>query len=222
MSDSEKSQALPQNDSIIIDFPLRGTWKAIRSPGHDRFAFDFAALSGEGRRMLPAPQWRYFFFHLPVNHSFSWGQPVYSPGPGLVIQSQDGWPDRTELNLLSDLRRLLFTRPRIEADDVRPFAGNYVVLRLEGGFAFLAHLRSGSVRVKAGQSVSTGEFIGEVGHSGFTLAPHLHFQVMDAAHPISAWILPFRVSRLERWTGHDWEIVENATLSKGELIRARG
>lgn len=203
----------------VINFPLRGVWKTIRSPGHDRFAFDFAAISGQHQHTLAVPFWRYLLFQVPVQHSYSWSQPVFSPGLGRIVQAQDGWPDRPELNLLTDVWRLLLTRPRIERDDIRPFAGNYVILQMADVFAFLAHLRSGSIKVKVGQSVSTEEILGEVGHSGFTLAPHLHFQVMDAENAVMARILPFRVQRYECWTGQSWEIIENGILTKGELIR---
>ena len=39
------------------------------------------------------------------------------------------------------------------------------------------HLRRGSVRVAIGQSVAAGEPLGEIGSSGCSTAPHLHFEV---------------------------------------------
>lgn len=38
----------------------------------------------------------------------------------------------------------------------------------------LAHMREGSVAVRQGQSVQTGQKLGEVGASGNTATPHLH------------------------------------------------
>ena len=43
------------------------------------------------------------------------------------------------------------------------------------------HLRRGSVRVALGQRVAAGEPLGVVGSSGCSTAPHLHFEVRDAA-----------------------------------------
>jgi len=59
--------------------------------------------------------------------------------------------------------------------------GNNVILDLGGGrFAMYAHMQPGSVRVKAGDHVKLGQVIGLVGDSGNSVAPHLHFQVMQA------------------------------------------
>jgi murein DD-endopeptidase MepM/ murein hydrolase activator NlpD len=81
-------------------------------------------------------------------------------------------------------------------------AGNYVVLHGEGedlDFAFM-HLLDGSVAVTQGQRVATGQQIGEVGSTGESTGPHLHFEIWKGAWaaggaPIDP--LPF----LRRWDG---------------------
>jgi murein DD-endopeptidase MepM/ murein hydrolase activator NlpD len=58
-------------------------------------------------------------------------------------------------------------------------AGNYVVLDSEGedyDFVFM-HLRTGSIDVAMGQRVRTGQRIGEVGNTGHSTGPHLHFEI---------------------------------------------
>ena len=49
-----------------------------------------------------------------------------------------------------------------------------------GNFAGYAHLKRGSVTVKAGDAVVRGQVIGALGQSGNSAAPHLHFQVANA------------------------------------------
>jgi murein DD-endopeptidase MepM/ murein hydrolase activator NlpD len=79
-------------------------------------------------------------------------------------------------------------------------AGNYIVLHGEGenlDFVFM-HVRDGSVRVKEGDHVSTGQQIAEVGSTGESTGPHLHFEIWKGAWaqggtPIDP--LPF----LRRW-----------------------
>jgi murein DD-endopeptidase MepM/ murein hydrolase activator NlpD len=51
------------------------------------------------------------------------------------------------------------------------------------------HLRTGSVVVTEGQRIRTGQRIGEVGSTGESSGPHLHFEVWDGpwyagGHPI--------------------------------------
>ena len=60
----------------------------------------------------------------------------------------------------------------------RAGAGHYVVLDAddERDYVFM-HLRRGSIPVVEGQRVAAGEQIGEVGNSGRSFGPHLHFEV---------------------------------------------
>ncbi len=60
--------------------------------------------------------------------------------------------------------------------------GNYVKLEHDDGrFTYYAHLRSGTVAVSAGDRVSCGQKLGEVGSSGYSTGPHLHFEVREAS-----------------------------------------
>ena len=62
------------------------------------------------------------------------------------------------------------------------FSGNSVIERIgRGVYATYAHMQTGSVRVKVGQRLRTGEVIGLLGNSGNTTAPHLHFGIVDRA-----------------------------------------
>jgi murein DD-endopeptidase MepM/ murein hydrolase activator NlpD len=71
-----------------------------------------------------------------------------------------------------------------------------VILDLGGGnFAMYAHLHRGSVRVAAGDRVTRGQVIGLVGNSGNSIAPHLHFQVMDGPESITSNGLPYAIDR---------------------------
>jgi len=57
-------------------------------------------------------------------------------------------------------------------------AGNSVVVAHGGGWETqYAHLRKGSVAVRAGEAVEAGQRLGAVGLSGNTEFPHLHFEV---------------------------------------------
>ncbi|RIK39856.1 MAG: hypothetical protein DCC55_16860 [Chloroflexi bacterium] len=123
------------------------------------------------------------------------------------------------VNLIVDALRLVWPGSALDADDLRPATGNYILFESSRIVALLAHLRQGSIRVADGDAVHAGQGVAQVGNSGRSLAPHLHLQVMDGRDPPTATIIPFRVRAYERWNGASREPVSNGVLEKGERIR---
>ena len=94
---------------------------------------------------------------------FCWGQPIRSPIDGTVEITVDGIPDNIpgEGNTYSA-------------------SGNSVQIRSPAGFVMeFAHLQNGTVEVKAGGKVKSGDLIGLCGSSGNSTEPHLHFQIQS-------------------------------------------
>jgi murein DD-endopeptidase MepM/ murein hydrolase activator NlpD len=80
-------------------------------------------------------------------------------------------------------------------------AGHYVVIQGEDYDYVFMHLRAGSIAVREGDRVRTGARVGEVGSSGGSSGPHLHFEIwvggwFAGGHPIDplpllqAWASP--------------------------------
>jgi murein DD-endopeptidase MepM/ murein hydrolase activator NlpD len=106
-----------------------------------------------------------------------WGKPILADGPGVVALAVDGIHDNIESAVPNkyDLH------------------GNYVVIdHRNGEFSLFAHLRQGSVSVRAGQVVQLGQTIGLCGNSGRSFRPHVHWQVMSHAYTQYARGLPIR------------------------------
>src|SRR5262249_37848189 len=72
-------------------------------------------------------------------------------------------------------------------------SGNFVCLDLGGGrYAFYEHLKHGSVKVKAGTRVKSGQVIGLLGNSGGSSSgPHLHFHIGDAQAELASEGVPY-------------------------------
>jgi murein DD-endopeptidase MepM/ murein hydrolase activator NlpD len=144
---------------------------------------------------------------------------VLAPFDGEVVGVGDGWPDRERLNLLWDLLRASFFAQDAAPDDYRPLTGNYILLEGQPGVAMLAHLRLGSVQVRAGQLVREGEPVAAVGNSGNSTTPHLHFHIMDGRDPFKAEGVPCKFRRYERFRDGAWEGVFNSIPEALEPIR---
>ena len=210
-----------------VELPLSGTMRCLSLPGHHPWAMDFLGLSEDGKRLCQVGLHRYFLKSVAAPDWFGWGRPVSAPCDGAVVRMGEGWPDRTRLNFFREfgdsyVKSLRF-RPDLQNPDVdlRPNAGNYVMIRADAGFvALLAHFRSGSVRVSKNQRIRTGDVIGEVGCSGNSTVPHLHLNLFDQADDlVSARVIPFRFRRFEVDTQSGWKMLDNSMPRSGQRIK---
>ena len=138
----------------------------------NRFAIDWFRLDSHHRAWAGDPA--------RLRSYFSFGQPLLAAAAGTVVSAVDGIPDNRPQGTLSPLPPIGET------------FGNHVVLRARPGvFLVYGHMRDGSVRVRAGQRVRLGQVLGELGNSGNSSTPHLHFQVMTRATTFPAETVPF-------------------------------
>jgi murein DD-endopeptidase MepM/ murein hydrolase activator NlpD len=166
----------------------------------ERYAIDFVAVD-DRHRTAGTRDWRTFLGTEPPERFVAFGQPILAPAGGTVVSVHDGEPDhearRSQLALVP---YALGQAGRLR-EGVTALAGNHVVLALPGGKAFvaLAHLRTGSVRVRVGQSVALGEHLADCGNSGNSTQPHVHVQAMDSADLSVASGLPMVFRRFREW-----------------------
>ncbi|MCR8915068.1 hypothetical protein FDP08_17985 [Marinobacter panjinensis] len=91
-----------------------------------------------------------------------WNAPVAAPCSGEVTNVGTGLPDQTP--------------PRNDRDNP---AGNFVAIHCGKVTVVLAHLRQGSVSLRQGDKVMSGDLIGRVGNSGNSSEPHLHVHAVQ-------------------------------------------
>jgi len=135
-----------------------------------RFAIDFNKINDQGFLVVGDKS---------KNESWpTYDQPVLAVADAEVTTAQDGFPDQIPEAP---------TPVTIDQAD-----GNHVILKLaDGTYAFYAHLKPGSVAVKAGDQVRMGQPIGRTGNSGSSTGAHLHFQLMDRPSALVADGLPY-------------------------------
>jgi murein DD-endopeptidase MepM/ murein hydrolase activator NlpD len=223
------------DNTIIIEFPLRGEWLAPNTPGKripshgtnqlgTRYAFDFLQVDWQrlGKPFYEESSLRYLLFGVPLAKCYSWGKEIYAPCDGIIVKAEDGYPERKTVRLLSDLYVALRSANALNQGKVgiRQFAGNYVIMKCSSNvYAAFVHMQEGSVSVSVGEKAKQGRILGKIGHSGNSTAPHLHFQLMDSDDVHSAKGIPCAFREYEVFENGRWKKVYRAIPSDKDRIR---
>jgi murein DD-endopeptidase MepM/ murein hydrolase activator NlpD len=134
-----------------------------------------------------------------VEQYYCWGRPILAPGAGTVVTAVDTLPDQ---------------RPG-SMDPTHPPGNHVIVDHGNGEFSLLAHMRRGSVAVRPGQRVESGQKLGECGNSGNTSEPHLHYHLQNGPTFGAAQGLP------AQFNGYlaDGQPVARGEPVKGQTVR---
>jgi murein DD-endopeptidase len=183
--------AVVRQPTPLLRAPLRGSyWVALNVLGSEDHRRSMNAVDGKVRIaqrfaidwMRLGPDGRLFHGDMKSNANFyDYGAEVLAVADGRISDLKDG--------LTKNVGSTERSSRDITLDNV---VGNYVILDLgQGRFALYAHLQPGSLKIKLGDTVKTGQVLALLGNSGNSDAPHLHFQLMDANSPIGAEGIPY-------------------------------
>lgn len=149
-----------------LSLPFRGRWLVVwggdtkeLNQHHDvpnqRFAFDFLGVD-EQRKTRKGKA------HVNEDY-FAFGRKILAPADGTVTDVIAGVRDNVpgSMNPYSALGNAVFIQHR------------------ENEISVLAHLKLGSVKVKVGDKLKTGQLIGLCGNSGNSSEPHLHYHLQN-------------------------------------------
>jgi hypothetical protein len=102
---------------------------------------------------------------------FCYDAPIYSVANGTVVAAMDGLPENVPHS----------GKYAIDLNFINA-GGNHVIVDIgDQHYVFYAHMRPGSVAVKVGDHLTTGQILGHVGNTGSSTEPHLHMHIVD--HP---------------------------------------
>ncbi len=145
---------------IRVRLPFFGEWSV--SQGHDgeythkgewKHAWDFVITDDSGNQFKNEGN--------AVSDYYCYEKAVLAPADGIVEEITDNIPD----NAVGDV-------------NLEQNWGNTVVIKhADFLYSNLSHLKSGSIKVRPGDKVETGQQIAQVGNSGRSPYPHLHFQL---------------------------------------------
>lgn len=206
-------------------FPLAGTWYVGAAPSlhsHHRwaanqeFALDLIALGGDGRTHKGQGS--------RLDDYYAYGKDILAVADGVVVEAV---ADATEANerlrqpgeSTEDFdKRTAMAQNELLAKSPKAVAGNYVILRHGGGeHSHYVHLKQGSVKVKAGDTVKRGQVLGQLGHTGNSTEPHLHFQLTDGPDPLYSRGLPIVFSN----TSVEGLGLEGRPLQSGWIVKTK-
>jgi hypothetical protein len=183
--------------ALVVSAPLRGAgWVAINGCCAQISAHRAAVLPFDGKAFIAqrfAIDWvrvdtggHLFTGALDQLTSYPFfGVPVYAAADGTVVSVTDGLEEQVPGGSAKGIT-------------VDTLPGNHIVVDMgDGNFALYAHLKTGTVAVKAGDHVKAGDVIGHLGNTGNTSAPHLHFHVMDGPSPLASNGLPYEIDEFQ-------------------------
>ena len=159
-----------------INLPFSGKWTVWQSFDGEwthkdawKYAVDFVITDEEGKT------YKNEGYYLTDYYAF--GKPVLSPVDGEVVEVVNSIPDN----------------PPGKVNRENPY-GNYVLIQDKRGFyVLICHFKQNSIRVKPGEFVNKGAFLGLCGNSGYSPQPHIHIHV-QLLKTIGAPTVPFNFS----------------------------
>jgi murein DD-endopeptidase MepM/ murein hydrolase activator NlpD len=186
--------------------PFEGTWYVAAEHGyldpHKRFlaeayAYDFLQIGANGKSHQRDGRNNVDYF--------SYGKKVMAAKDGTVISVRGDMAENTPG----------------ETTNVTTPGGNVVIVdHGNNQFGYYAHLKPFSVAVKPGGRVKAGDILGEVGNSGDSPEPHLHFHVMNNADLTQADGVPVV---FENWKAQSYSRFPVARqlgiLPRGEFVQ---
>jgi len=237
VSSCAKQEEKGMEDILKVSFPLKGIYITPNTPGSkipshgtdsfgETYAIDFVMIEENDKLRKPYRKsfFKYFIKGLDLEDFYGWGQTVYSPVSGEVIEVKNDIDERNPVKILNDLNNTMKVTKEFIDTGASPeiITGNYVMIKIsENKYALLAHLKKGSVNVVVGQKINVHDIIGELGHSGNSTMPHLHMQFMNSKDYKIAKGLPFVFDSYELKQGNRWIKMYNSVPRKQDIIRYR-
>ncbi|ACB85116.1 M23 family metallopeptidase [Natranaerobius thermophilus] len=184
--------------------PVKGSWVVTNNYNdiysHRRtlsqeFALDFIQMNSD--------------FVLTTNGNTSnknyscYGEEVYAIADGEVVDCFADFPENPP-GFGSRLDKEKWSELEYKHGFVTSMLGNYITIKHgRNEYSLYAHLIPRSLKVTTRDKVHQGDIIGEIGNSGNSDAPHLHFQLMSGSDFLTARGLPCTFTNIKDMVGED-------------------
>lgn len=183
-----------------IQMPVTGQW--LITQGHNgahthkkewALAWDFEMVDSTGKKYSQNQE--------SCADYYGFGKAVYAAAAGYVSKVVNSIPDNP-----------------IGAVNTIDNWGNYVSINHGYGFFTLyAHLKEGSVKLAEGDYIKMGEKVGQLGNSGRSYVPHLHFQAQAAIDAGSRTIYS-HITNYKVMQADGYRFVASGVPEEGEMV----
>ncbi|MBA3599826.1 MAG: M23 family metallopeptidase [Acidobacteria bacterium] len=221
VSETAVSPVFYQTKTNLI-LPVKG--RSIIYDGHDfyshhrRFDYMFAPIAAFG---FSTNFMRYSYDFVPANEAgemfqgdeknnvsyFGFGANLYAAGDGKIVSVVDDKPDNRSFDesQLTTNRMVLW--------------GNYIVIdHLNGEYSLYGHIKQKSAKVKIGDTVKQNQIIAQMGASGSSKFPHLHYELQNGADT-DAEGLPSYFRNFQRILGAKTQFVKLGQIDSGDIVQ---
>jgi len=159
------SERIRDGKFVNLSVPFYGEWMvtqgyegSVTHKGEWSKALDFMLLDEEMRT--------YSDYGINLENYYCYNKPVLAPGDGIVEELVDWVPDNPVGKMNID----------------RNWGNALVIRHATGLYTKVTHLKLGSFKVKVGDYITKGQWIANVGNSGRSPEPHLHFQIQETPY----------------------------------------
>jgi hypothetical protein len=168
-----------------------------------RYSYDFTVVDAEGVRYRGGGE--------KSEDHFSYAKPVLAPGDGKIVAVADGVAEAGSGEMSLEA---------VKANGMVIF-GNYIVIdHGNGEFSHLGHLKPGSLEVAVGDKVRAGQPLAQVGTSGSSLFPHLHYELATSAGTEGEGV-PSQFVDFDRVLGGTRARADGTSPDSGDIVEAR-
>jgi hypothetical protein len=176
----------------VLSFPIRGHGiigqDYITNGGHgsflNAFAIDIDGLDEKDGELSDGNE---------NAADAGWGREILAPAAGTVVYARNDVPSNPHPGEEpgEDWYRPLH-------DPVMAYAGNCVIIdHGNSEYSVMMHMQPGSVTVKVGDRVVSGQVMGKLGNSGDAFGPHLHYQLQSGPRLFRDQPLPVKFQNMD-------------------------
>lgn len=184
-----------------FDYMIPGLQQLGFNSNFMRYSYDFVPVNQQGRMYQGKEE--------NNQNYFGFGAPLFAAGSGRIAAIVDHEPDNRSFD-----EAALATRPMV-------LWGNYLVIdHLNGEYSLYGHIKQGSGNVKADEMVKQGQAIAQMGASGSSKFPHLHYE-LQTGPDTKAEGLPSYFRDFRRILGSRTIEVKRGQVDTGDIVEAR-